>query len=164
MAVAVALGRLGPCAALRDRLDVDLQSRSPAHGPGWIYAKAAACHGRLVSTSEPRGKRGGLPSILAPNRLNRQFTVEAADRAWVTDITYLRTWQGWLYLAVVLDLYSRKVVGWAMKPTLARELVLDALLMAIVRRQRSFQSCLRTWWHRASNSGYRFRNVSIIFR
>ncbi|WP_369068181.1 DDE-type integrase/transposase/recombinase, partial [Burkholderia gladioli] len=77
----------------------------------------------------------GRPSILAPNRLNRQFTVEAADRAWVTDITYLRTWQGWLYLAVVLDLYSRKVVGWAMKPTLARELVLDALLMAIVRRQ-----------------------------
>ncbi|BCQ52295.1 transposase [Burkholderia gladioli pv. gladioli] len=80
-------------------------------------------------------RAAGRPSILAPNRLNRQFTVEAADRAWVTDITYLRTWQGWLYLAVVLDLYSRKVVGWAMKPTLARELVLDALLMAIVRRQ-----------------------------
>ena len=46
------------------------------------------------------------------------------DQAWVTDITYLRTWQGWLYLAVVIDLSSRKVVGWSMKPTLARELVL----------------------------------------
>jgi putative transposase len=67
--------------------------------------------------------------------LQRQFTVAAPDRAWVTDITYLRTWQGWLYLAVVLDLYSLKVIGWSMKPTLARELVLDALLMAVWRRK-----------------------------
>ena len=77
----------------------------------------------------------GRPSIVAPNRLNRAFTVDAPDVAWVTDITYIRTWQGWLYLAVVVDLYSRKVVGWSMKPTLARELVLDALLMAVVRRR-----------------------------
>jgi putative transposase len=76
----------------------------------------------------------GRPSIVAPNRLERQFTVEVPDKAWVTDITYLRTWQGWLYLAVVIDLYSRKVVGWSMKPTLARELALDALLMALTRR------------------------------
>lgn len=77
----------------------------------------------------------GRPSIISPNRLNREFTVDAPDRAWVTDITYIRTWQGWLYLAAVLDLYSRKVVGWSMKPTLARELVLDALLMALWRRK-----------------------------
>ena len=77
----------------------------------------------------------GRPSIIAPNRLNRQFTVDVPDRAWVTDITYLRTWQGWLYLAVVIDLFSRKVVGWSMKPSLARELVLDALLMALWRRK-----------------------------
>jgi len=77
----------------------------------------------------------GRPSTIAPNRLNREFTVEQPDSAWVTDITYLRTWQGWLYLAVVIDLHSRKVVGWSMKPTLARELVLDALLMAIWRRK-----------------------------
>jgi putative transposase len=76
----------------------------------------------------------GRPSILAPNRLQRQFTVDVPDKAWVTDITYLRTWQGWLYLAVVIDLYSRKVIGWSMQPTLARGLVLDALLMALVRR------------------------------
>lgn len=76
----------------------------------------------------------GRPSIVAPNRLERQFSVNAPDKAWVTDITYLRTWQGWLYLAVVIDLYSRKVVGWSMKPTLARELALDALLMALTRR------------------------------
>jgi putative transposase len=60
----------------------------------------------------------GRPSIIAPNRLNRQFTVDAPDRAWVTDITYLRTWQRWLYLAVIIDLHSRKVIGWSMKPTL----------------------------------------------
>lgn len=52
-----------------------------------------------------------------------------------TDITYIRTWQGWLYLAVVLDLYSRKVMGWSMQPTLAKEIVLDALLMAVWRRR-----------------------------
>jgi putative transposase len=77
----------------------------------------------------------GRPSLVAPNRLQRQFTVEEPNRAWVTDITYIRTWEGWLYLAVVVDLYSRKVVGWSMKPTLAKELVLDTLLMAVWRRR-----------------------------
>ena len=61
--------------------------------------------------------------------------MSAPDRAWVTDITYIRTWQGWLYLAVVMDLHSRRIIGWSMKPTLARELVLDALLMALWRRK-----------------------------
>jgi putative transposase len=75
----------------------------------------------------------GRPSIVAPNKLQRVFTVKRPDMAWVTDITYIRTWQGWLYLAVVLDLFSRKVVSWSMKPTLAREIVLDALMMAIWR-------------------------------
>lgn len=52
----------------------------------------------------------------------------------MTDITCIFAWQGWLYLAVVLDLYSRKVIGWSMKPTLAKDIVLDALLMAVWRR------------------------------
>ncbi len=77
----------------------------------------------------------GKPAIVTPNRLDREFQVDEPDRAWVTDITYIRTWQGWLYLAVVLDLYSRKVVGWAMKPTMARDLALDAVLMAVWRRR-----------------------------
>lgn len=77
----------------------------------------------------------GRPSIIAPNHLQRQFTVDVPDKAWVTDITYIRTWQGWLYLAAVVDLYSRKVVGWSMKSTLSRELVLDALLAAVWRRK-----------------------------
>ena len=77
----------------------------------------------------------GRPSIIAPNRLQREFTVGSPDQAWVTDITYIRTWQGWLYLAVVLDLYSRKVIGWSMKPTLAKDIVVDAILMAVWRRR-----------------------------
>ncbi len=83
----------------------------------------------------PRNATVGRPSIIAPNTLKREFTVENPDQAWVTDITYIRTWQGWLYLAVVLDLFSRKVVGWSMKPTLGRELALDAVLMAVWRRE-----------------------------
>lgn len=77
----------------------------------------------------------GRPSIIAPNRLQREFTIDEPNKAWVTDITYIRTWQGWLYLAVVLDLYSRRVVGWSMRPTLARDIVLDALMMAVWRRR-----------------------------
>jgi putative transposase len=73
----------------------------------------------------------GVPSVIAPNRLQRQFTVDQPDSAWVTDITYIRTWEGWLYLAVVMDLHSRKIVGWSMQPTLARGIVVDALLMAV---------------------------------
>jgi putative transposase len=77
----------------------------------------------------------GRPSIVAPNRLERGFTINTPDTVWVTDITYIRTWQGWLYLAVVVDLFSRKVVGWSMKPSLNREIVLDALLMSVWRRK-----------------------------
>jgi putative transposase len=77
----------------------------------------------------------GKPSVLIPNLLKRQFTVTRRNRAWVTDITYIRTWQGWLYLAVVMDLFSRKIVGWSAKPTIHQELVLDAVLMAVRRRR-----------------------------
>jgi putative transposase len=77
----------------------------------------------------------GKPAVLIPNVLQRQFTVTRPNRAWVTDITYIRTWQGWLYLAVVMDLFSRKIVGWSAGPTIHRELVLNALLMAVRRRR-----------------------------
>lgn len=77
----------------------------------------------------------GKPSVLIPNLLKRQFTVTRRNKAWVTDITYIRTWQGWLYLAVVMDLFSRKIVGWHAGPTIRREIVLDAVLMAVRRRR-----------------------------
>ena len=72
---------------------------------------------------------------VAPNLLARQFDVEAPNRVWGADITYLWTMQGWLYLAVVIDLYSRKVVGWSMSRWLRAELVHDALVMALWRRR-----------------------------
>ncbi len=77
----------------------------------------------------------GKPSVLIPNILQRQFTVTRRNKAWVTDITYIRTWQGWLYLAVVMDLFSRKIVGWSTAPTIHREIVLDAVLIAVRRRR-----------------------------
>jgi putative transposase len=70
-----------------------------------------------------------------PNLLQRNFDVASPNKAWVTDITYIRTWQGWLYLAVIMDLFSGKIVGWSTRPTIARELVLDAVLMAVHRRR-----------------------------
>lgn len=77
----------------------------------------------------------GRPASVVPNRLRQVFTTLTTDEAWVTDITYIRTYEGWLYLAVVIDLRSRMVIGWSMKPTLARELALDALLMAVWKRR-----------------------------
>jgi putative transposase len=72
---------------------------------------------------------------VAPNLLDRQFTVDAPNAVWVTDITYIWTQEGWLYLAAILDLYSRKVVGWAVDESLERHLALDALAMALSSRR-----------------------------
>jgi putative transposase len=77
----------------------------------------------------------GRPARVAPNRLNRVFTADAPNQVWVGDITYVRTHEGFLYLAVVLDLFSRLVVGWSMQPTLSRDLVMQALLAAVWRRR-----------------------------
>lgn len=81
----------------------------------------------------PRSRKGEA-SIVAPNRLQRQFNPDAPDARWVTDITYIRTHEGWLYLAVVVDLFSRKVIGWSMQPRMTKDIVLNALLMAVWRR------------------------------
>lgn len=71
---------------------------------------------------------------VAANHLDRNFTVDGPDKAWVTDITYVWTEQGWLYLAIVLDLFSRRVVGWSMAEHLRTDLVLGALNMALGQR------------------------------
>ena len=81
------------------------------------------------------GSYGGRPTDIVDNTLDRQFDVEAPDRAWVTDITYIRTQEGFAYLAVVIDLYSRRVVGWSMQSRQTTDLVLQALLMAVWRRK-----------------------------
>lgn len=78
---------------------------------------------------------GGQPAVVAPNRLDRKFEVAVPDRHWVTDITYIRMHEGWLYLAVVIDLFSRQVVGWAMGARMTTDLPLQALTMAVWRRR-----------------------------
>jgi putative transposase len=87
-----------------------------------------------------RPRRRGLPrdtgerSVIAANILDRQFAAEAPNQKWVADFTYIWTAEGWLYLAAVIDLFSRRVVGWSMKTDMTAQLVTDALMMAIWRR------------------------------
>jgi transposase InsO family protein len=100
---------------------------------------------RLMRTHKIRGKQRGRRRVkttdsahnlpVAPNLLNRQFEAEAPNQKWVTDITYIPTKQGWLYLAVILDLFSRRIVGWSMASTMHASLVKNALRMAIVHRR-----------------------------
>lgn len=86
-----------------------------------------------VGYRKPR-HRGGEAHIIVPNRLQREFNPASPDESWVTDITHIRTHEGWLYLAVVVDLFSRKVIGWSMQSRITKEIVLNALLMAVWRR------------------------------
>jgi putative transposase len=90
----------------------------------------ARCRRRFRTTTD---SNHALP--LAPNLLARQFTAPAPNRVWLADITYVPTEEGWLYLAVVLDLFARKVVGWAMSASMPQELTLAALRMAITNRR-----------------------------
>ena len=79
--------------------------------------------------------RGGKPAKVADNLLNRAFSPKMPNQSWVCDITYVRTYEGFLYLATVLDLFSRRVVGWSMDRHIDRHLVISALMMAVWQRQ-----------------------------
>jgi len=79
--------------------------------------------------------KGGKPGKVADNILNRQFNPDGPNQSWVSDITYVRTHEGFLYVATVLDLFSRRIVGWSMDKTMDRYLVINALLMAVWQRQ-----------------------------
>lgn len=87
---------------------------------------------KFKSTTDSNHK---LP--VAPNILDRQFEVDEPDEVWVSDITYIDTEQGWLYLCVFIDLYSRMVVGWSMKETMTAELVANAFEMGVKRQGRA---------------------------
>lgn len=96
-----------------------------------------------VSGLKARHKRRRLPGqvddvahSIAPNLLDRQFEATGPNQKWAADFTYVWTAEGWLFVAVVLDLFSRRVVGWSMQPTMTSQLVMDALLMAVFRRGR----------------------------
>ena len=97
---------------------------------------------RLMRENNIRAKAGyrtrryiaGKPFELIPDLVKRKFEVSRPNRIWVSDITYIRTWEGWLYLAIVMDLFSRKIIGWATRSTMHRDLVLDAVMMAVKER------------------------------
>ena len=117
------------------RIHLDLCELGESVGKNRVL-KIMNAHNIKASRGYKRFRYGaGRPAIVTPNLLQREFTVARPNQAWVTDITYIRTWQGWLFLAVVMDLYARNIVGWSMKPSLAKEIVLDALLMAVWRRK-----------------------------
>lgn len=77
----------------------------------------------------------GEVSTVTPNLLNREFDITEPNKVWVTDITYIRTYEGWLFLGVIIDLFSRQVVGWLMSERNNTDLVLDAITMACWRRK-----------------------------
>jgi transposase InsO family protein len=96
--------------------------------------RAAALAGRRPK----RFRRTTIPSTTAtapPDLVRRDFNPSAPNRLWLSDITYIRTWEGWLYLAVILDAFSRRVVGWALADNLRTEMATDALQMALVSRR-----------------------------
>jgi putative transposase len=112
----------------------DLRDLGERCGKHRVYRLMKA-EGLRAHTGYRRHKgRYGRPSVVAPNQLEQRFDVEAPNQAWVTDITYVRTHEGWLYLAVVLDLFSRQVIGWSMQPRMERDLAIAALMMAVWRR------------------------------
>ncbi len=97
-----------------------------------------------------------VPGVrVAEDLLDRDFAAAAPNRCWVADITYLRTWEGWLYLVAVQDLYSRRIVGWSMADHMRTELVTDALQMALQHRRPDHGLI----WH--SDQGSQF--VSLAF-
>jgi putative transposase len=81
------------------------------------------------------GQYGGRPSLAVDNMLDRRFDADAPDKAWVTDITYIRTHEGFAYLAVVLDLFARRVIGWLMQARQTTNVAQQALLAAVWRRK-----------------------------
>jgi putative transposase len=85
----------------------------------------------------PKDEGARLASVIAPNVLDRQFTATRPNQRWIADFTYVGTAEGWLYVAAVIDLFSRRVVGWSMKAEMTAALVTDALIMAIWRRGKA---------------------------
>jgi putative transposase len=96
--------------------------------------RSAALRARPRRRATPADTGVRALHLVAPNVLDRQFTATAPNQKWVADFTYVWTGEGWLYVAVVLDLFSRRIVGWSMQAAMTSQLVTDALLMAVWRR------------------------------
>jgi len=138
---------------LTERIKETHQANRGVYGAPRIHAELRMTHGvrvgrkrveRLMRAAEISGlvpKRRGRTTVRVPgvrvadDLVQRRFRPDAPNVLWCADITYLRTWEGWLYLAAVQDLYSRRIVGWSMATHLRAELVTDALRMAVARRR-----------------------------
>ena len=96
--------------------------------------RAQALRARPRRRGLPKDEGDRLAASLSPNLLDRQFTAEQPNQKWIADFTYIWTAEGWLYVAAVIDLFSRRVVGWSMSASMTAQLVTDALVMAIWRR------------------------------
>jgi putative transposase len=168
---------LGPRAVEDARLTVRIRElhakRRGVYGSPRIWADLVLDDGERIGRKrvERLMRRAGLSGLVtkkwkattirvpgvrvADDLLDRKFAAGAPNRCWVADITYLRTWEGWLYLVAVQDLYSRRIVGWAMADHMRAELVTDALQMALAHR-RPARGLI---WH--SDQGSQF--VSLAF-
>ena len=118
------------------KLHDDLRDQGERCSPNRV-ARLASLAGITAQIGYKRrpGRYGGKPAIIAENTVAQNFDVAIPDQIWVTDITYIRTHEGWAYLAVVIDLFSRRVVGWSMQSRMTTDLALQALLMAVWRRK-----------------------------
>ena len=139
------------------KLHDDLQDQGETCCPNRVarLAKIAGIRAQ-IGYKRRSGIYGGKPSIVVDNTLDRQFDVIAPDTAWVTDITYIKTTEGFAYLAVVIDLYSRRVVGWSMQSRQTTDLVLQALLMAVWRRKPAGRVLIH------SDQGTQFTSIDWI--
>jgi len=139
-------------ARLQEQIETIHQESRATYGTPRVYAELAENGVRISRRRVARlMKQAGLEGVsrrrryrttrrgnnaqVVPDLVNRDFTADAPNRLWVADITYISTWSGFLYLAIVLDAYSRRVVGWSMANHLRTELVLEALNMAIWQRR-----------------------------
>jgi len=143
LSLRVSIGRQGTAKQCRERrkLHGDLIERAETRCPTRIarMARLAGIRAQIGYKRKP-DSYGGRPSVVVDNTLDRQFDVTAPDTAWVSDITYIKTYEGFLYLAVVIDLYSRRVIGWANLPrtcALSRLIYLWCSCLVTPTRRRS---------------------------
>ena len=118
------------------RVRKELEASGFAQGRRKVAKLMRSAGFRGCPTKRYKGRAGGLPGgEAAPNLLKQDFAAQRMDDRWASDVTYVWTVQGWLYLAVVMDLYSRRIVGWSMSRRINRHLTLDALRMALAYRR-----------------------------
>jgi putative transposase len=151
-------GRLGI-----DRMVSELAKLGRAHSPKRVRRLARAAglscvHPKPYQTTTIRDHAGGGGLV---DLVERQFVPDGPDQLWFTDITYIRTWAGWAYLAAIVDGYSRTVVGWAIATHMRTELVTDALVMAINGRRPPIDQTVIHSGRGSQYTSHEFRELAL---